>query len=116
MKANANPRIQAAFTMRDIVTDTASAMLQAVLKGRTAILEIFFDYGFVPKQAWFRDSYHDSPAWQRAAQLAQKVPSLKSLTRKAIKNSISRAVGIPTNQQLRSLELPRSLTEYIAFL
>ena len=38
MKAGADPSILAAFTMRDPTVDTASAMLQTVFKGKTAIL------------------------------------------------------------------------------
>ena len=116
MKANADPCIPAAFTMRDIITDTASAMLQAVIKGRFSVIQIFFEYGYVPKRSWFFTKGAEGSAWNRASKLAQKVPSLKSLSRKSVKNSLTKGCGRPTNGQLLTLELPRSLTEYIAFL
>ena len=48
IKAGADPSITAAFTMRGVVVDMASAILQTVAKGKIAILELFFQYGYCP--------------------------------------------------------------------
>ena len=116
MKRNADPNIEAAFTMRDIITDTASAMLQAVIKGKVSILEIFHNYGYTPKRSWFQSANCNGDAWKKAEKLSREVPSLRSLARKTVKNALASEVNLPTAEQLQTLELPKSLISYIAFI
>ena len=115
MKAGADPTITAAFTMRGSIRDVASAMLQAVVKGKITFLRIFYDFGFTPKRKWFLHRQFNSAAWHAAKQIALKTPTLKSLARKCIKLSLSKITKIPSNKSLESLELPKTLIEYISF-
>ena len=116
MKAGANPTIEAAFTMRGRVRDSASAMLQALELGRIELLELFFEYGFTMKRSWFRNKSPSSINWSKAAKLAQKVPTLKTLTRKWIKMALYLNTNIPGTESVSSLELPASLEQYISFV
>ena len=115
MKGGADPSIEAAFTMRNTIVDTASAILQAVVKGRIAILNIFFDYAYTPKRKWFINRGHNNIAWQAAENISRRVPTLKSITRKTIKSSLSRVTKIPNRAAVETLGLPRTLIDYIAF-
>ena len=115
LKAGADPSISAAFTMRSLVVDTASPILQALVKGRTKILEQFFDYGYCLKRKWFLNHTHDTMAWKAAEQISKRVPSLKTLTRKTIKTAMSKVTKIPKRHTIESLGLPASLSDYVAF-
>ena len=115
MKGGADPSIEASFTMRNTIVDTASAILQAVVKGRTAILNIFFDYAYMPKRKWFINRGHNSIARQAAENISRRVPTLKSITRKTIKSSLSRVTKIPNRAAVKTLGLPRTLIDYIAY-
>ena len=115
MKAGSDPTISAAFTMRGKIVDQATALLQALVMERIEILKLFFDYGFTMKRSWFKNGQPTSMAWEKAKQLSNKTPSLKSLARKAIKQSLACYARIPKMESLASLELPSTLTNYIAF-
>ena len=115
MKAGADPSICGAFTMRGVISDTASAILAAVTCGKIGTLRIFFNYGYTAKRKWFSSYTSDSLVWERMANLCKKVPSLKSLTRKTIKKALASNTKIPSRDSLTKLELPRSLKEYLDF-
>ena len=114
-ESRTDPTITAASTMRGSIRDVASAMLQAVVKGKITILRIFYNFGFTPKRKWVLNRQFNSAAWHAAKQIALKTPTLKSLARKCIKLSLSKITKIPSNKSLESLELPKTLIEYISF-
>ena len=60
-KGGADPCILGAFTMRGLVTDTASAILAALYSERITLLYLFFEYGFVMKRKWFRTAPEKPP-------------------------------------------------------
>ena len=115
MKAGANPCIEAAFTMRGMVRDSASAILQALELGRVELLELFLQYGFAMKRSWFASANSNSIAWSKAAKLAKQVPSLKALARKQIKHEMAQNISMPGAECLAALELPASLVDYVSF-
>ena len=116
VRAGADPCITASFTMRGpIVRDTASAMLAALVSERITALETFYEYGFVLKRKWFQNSTRNNAAWLRAIKLSEKVPTLKSLARKTIKLALSQKTRIPSRATVNSLELPKTLQEFLQF-
>ena len=115
LKAGARPDLQAAFTMRTKITDMATPILQATNKNRIPALDLFFEYGYQPKRKWFTNIEVNTPGLKRARQLSSKVPTLLSLTRKTIKTHLAKVTKIPRTEQLETLDLPKSLTKYIAF-
>ena len=115
MKAGADPVIGAAFTMRGIVTDIASPMVQAVTKGRTGVLQIFYEFGYSPKRRWFTNRVSESLSWQAAMLISKHVPTLKSLARRTIKTTLSKITKIPTRKDIERLEIPKTLINYISF-
>ena len=54
-------------------------------------------------------------AWEKAIELSTRVSSLKALTRKTLKQSLSKRVRIPCSESLQSLGIPKSLVEFISF-
>lgn len=118
LKAGADPTVKASFRMHGVVVDTATALLNALSRGRANLVELFFDYGYCPKRKWFIGTEGTSvnkEAWEKAKHLSTQVPSLKALTRKTLKLSLSKRVRIPSNESLKSLGIPKSLVEFISF-
>ena len=118
LKAGADPTIRASFRMHGTVVDTATALLNALTRGRAKLLELFFEYGYYPKRKWFigtESTAANREAWETTKELSTRVPSLKALTRKTLKLSLSKRVRIPSTESIQSLGIPKSLVEFISF-
>ena len=74
--------------------------------------------GYYPKCKWFigtESTAANREAWETAKELSTRVPSLKALTRKTLKLSLSKRVRIPSTESIQSLGIPKSLVEFISF-
>ena len=116
LRAGADPTIPAAFTTRGRVVDSASPMLQALELEKIHILQKFLDFGYTMKRSWFRSVNDESGPWFKAKKLSAQVPTLMALSRKTIKQSLTKNCRIPKAAAIELLELPRTLTSYVAFI